>query len=427
MSEPGFPIDRRRLIAGIGVLAGTGLLPLSAFAKTRARVVIIGGGFGGATAARMLRDLLPSANITLLEPNATYSACPFSNLVIGDTRAITDQNFSYEALRRSGIAVIAERATAVDPVARTVTSGDGRTLTYDRLILSPGIDFRWNAIERYDAAAADQMPHAWKAGSGTLRLRDQLVAMDDGGLVVMSVPAPPFRCPPGPYERASLIANYLKKHKPNSKLLILDSQDTFSKMPLFMEAWETHYPDHLEWRAASQDGRVIGVDPATLTLSTDFEDIPANVANVIPPQKAGEIASRAGVADATGWCPINAISFESALQPGIHVIGDATIAAPMPKSAFSANLQAKVCAIAVARLLSEMDAQSTVLANTCYSFITPDEAVSIAGVYSNEGGKFTNIEGAGGLSPLGAGADVRKAEAAQADAWFAAITGEAFG
>jgi sulfide dehydrogenase [flavocytochrome c] flavoprotein chain len=427
MSEPGFPIDRRRLIAGIGVLAGTGLLPLSAFAKTRARVVIIGGGFGGATAARMLRDLLPSANITLLEPNATYSACPFSNLVIGDTRAITDQNFSYEALRRSGIAVIAERATAVDPVARTVTSGDGRTLTYDRLILSPGIDFRWNAIERYDAAAADQMPHAWKAGSGTLRLRDQLVAMDDGGLVVMSVPAPPFRCPPGPYERASLIANYLKKHKPNSKLLILDSQDTFSKMPLFMEAWETHYPDHLEWRAASQDGRVIGVDPTTLTLSTDFEDIRANVANVIPPQKAGEIASRAGVVDATGWCPINAISFESALQPGIHVIGDATIAAPMPKSAFSANLQAKVCAIAVARLLSEMDAQSTVLANTCYSFITPDEAVSIAGVYSNEGGKFTNIEGAGGLSPLGAGADVRKAEAAQADAWFAAITGEAFG
>jgi sulfide dehydrogenase [flavocytochrome c] flavoprotein chain len=427
MSEPGFPIDRRRLMAGIGALAGTGLLPLSAFAKTRARVVIIGGGFGGATAARMLRDLLPSANIILLEPNATYTACPFSNLVIGDTRAITDQNFSYEALRRSGIAVIAEPATAVDPVARTVTSGDGRTLTYDRLILSPGIDFRWNAIEGYDAAAADQMPHAWKAGSGTLRLRDQLVAMEDGGLVVMSVPAPPFRCPPGPYERASLIANYLKKHKPNSKLLILDSQDTFSKMPLFMEAWETHYPDHLEWRAASQDGRVIGVDPATLTLSTDFEDIPANVANVIPPQKAGEIASRAGVADATGWCPINAISFESALQPGIHVIGDATIAAPMPKSAFSANLQAKVCAIAVARLLSEMDAQSTVLANTCYSFIAPDEAVSIAGVYSNEGGKFTNIDGAGGLSPLGAGADVRKAEAAQADAWFAAITGEAFG
>jgi sulfide dehydrogenase [flavocytochrome c] flavoprotein chain len=427
MSEPGFPIDRRRLMAGIGALAGTGLLPLSAFAKTRARVVIIGGGFGGATAARMLRDLLPSANIILLEPNATYTACPFSNLVIGDTRAITDQNFSYEALRRSGIAVIAEPATAVDPVARTVTSGDGRTLTYDRLILSPGIDFRWNAIEGYDAAAADQMPHAWKAGSGTLRLRDQLVAMEDGGLVVMSVPAPPFRCPPGPYERASLIANYLKKHKPNSKLLILDSQDTFSKMPLFMEAWETHYPDHLEWRAASQDGRVIGVDPTTLTLSTDFEDIRANVANVIPPQKAGEIASRAGVVDATGWCPINAISFESALQPGIHVIGDATIAAPMPKSAFSANLQAKVCAIAVARLLSEMDAQSTVLANTCYSFITPDEAVSIAGVYSNEGGKFTNIEGAGGLSPLGAGADVRKAEAAQADAWFAAITGEAFG
>lgn len=427
MSELGFPIDRRRLMAGIGALAGTGLIPLSAFAKTRARLVIIGGGFGGATAARILRDLLPSASVTLLEPNATYTACPFSNLVIGGTRAITDQNFSYEALSRSGVAVIAERATAVDPVARTVTSGDGRVLVYDRLILSPGIDLRWNAIEGYDAGAVDQMPHAWKAGPGTQRLRDQLVAMDDGGLVVMSVPAPPFRCPPGPYERASLIANYLKTQKPSSKLLILDSQDTFSKMPLFRQAWATHYPDHLEWRAASQDGRVVRVDPDTLTLSTDFETMRADVVNMIPPQKAGEIAERAGVADATGWCPINATSFESVLQPGIHVIGDATIAAPMPKSAFSANLQAKVCAIAVARLLSEMDAEPTVLANTCYSFITPDEAVSIAGVYSNEGGKFTNIDGAGGLSPLGAGADVRKAEAAQADAWFAAITGEAFG
>ena len=398
-----------------------------AFAKTRARVVIVGGGFGGATAARTLRDLLPSANITLLEPNATYTACPFSNLVVGGTRAIADQTFSYSALSRSGITVIPEQATSVDPVAKVVTCSDGRALAYDRLILSPGIDFRWNAIEGYDAATVDRMPHAWKAGPGTLRLRDQLAAMDDGGLVVMSVPAPPFRCPPGPYERASLIANYLKNHKPSSKLLILDSQDSFSKMPLFKEAWERHYPDHLEWRAASQDGRVIRVDPATLTLSTDFEDIRAVVANVIPPQKAGEIAARAGVADATGWCPIDATSFESTLQPGIHVIGDATIAAPMPKSAFSANLQAKVCAVAVARLLSEMDAQPTVLANTCYSFITPDEAVSIAGVYSNDGGKFTNIDGAGGLSPIGAGADVRRAEAAQAEAWFAAITAEAFG
>jgi len=414
-------------MAGIGALAGTNLLPLSAFAQTRARVTIIGGGFGGATAARMLRDLLPSARITLLEPNATYTACPFSNLVIGGTRSITDQHFSYDALSLSGITVIPEHATDVDPVARVVTCGDGRTLAYDRLILSPGIDFRWNAIEGYDAAAVDRMPHAWKAGPGTLRLRDQLLAMEDGGLVVMSVPAPPFRCPPGPYERASLIANYLKNHKPSSRLLILDSQDAFSKMPLFKEAWERHYPDHLDWRAASQDGRVICVDPSSLTLSTDFEDIRADVANVIPPQKAGEIAERAGVTDATGWCPIDATSFESVLQPGIHVIGDATIAAPMPKSAFSANLQAKVCAIAVARLLSAMDAQPTVLANTCYSFITPDEAVSIAGVYSNAGGKFTNIDGAGGLSQLGAGADVRKAEAAQAEAWFGAITGEAFG
>ncbi|KCZ94122.1 NAD(P)/FAD-dependent oxidoreductase [Hyphomonas johnsonii] len=428
MTERVSDTNRRHVLAGLGALAvpfvdfGT-----QAFAQTRARIVIVGGGFGGATAARSLRRLLPNADITLVEPNPTYTACPFSNLVVGGTRDISAQAFTYAPLVQTGITIIHDRAIEIDASRKEITLGGGASLTYDRLILSPGIDFRWGAIEGYDQSAAKRAPHAWKAGDQTVLLRDQLAAMEDGGLVVMSVPAPPFRCPPGPYERASLIANYLKTRKPRSKLLILDHQDRFSKMPLFKEAWAENYPDHLEWRGASDDGRVSRFDAASLTLSTDFDDIRADVANVIPPQKAGEIADRAGVADATGWCPINATSFESTLQNDIHVIGDATIAAPMPKSAFSANLQAKICAIAVARLVSDMAPEPTILANTCYSFVTPDQAVSISGVYSNALGQFSSIEGAGGLTPVGAMSNVRSAEAAQAEAWFAAITGEAFG
>ncbi len=420
--------NRRHVLAGLGVLA----IPLMdvgarAFAQARARIVIVGGGFGGATAARSLRRLLPNADITLVESNAVYTACPFSNLVIGGTRDINDQTFTYAPLAQSGITVLHDRAIAIDAGRKEVKFGGGALITYDRLILSPGIDFRWGAIDGYDQAAADRAPHAWKAGRQTILLRNQLAAMDDGGLVAMSVPAPPFRCPPGPYERASLIANYLKTFKPRSKLLILDHQDSFSKMPLFKGAWAENYPDHLEWRGASDDGRVSRFDAASLTLYTDFDEIRADVVNIIPPQEAGEIARGAGVVDATGWCPINATSFESTLQSSIHVIGDATIAAPMPKSAFTANLQAKICAIAVARLVSDMEPEPTILANTCYSFVTPDQAVSISGVYSNDIGQFRYIEGAGGLSPVGAMPNVRTTEAEQAEAWFAATTGEAFG
>lgn len=370
---------------------------------------------------------MPSAEVTLVEPNATYAACPFSNLVVTGLRDFGAQQFQYAALSKEGITLANDRATDVDAVARTVSLEGGETLSYDKLVLSPGVDVRWNALEGYDEAAANTLPHAWKAGPQTTLLRDQLLSMEDGGLVVMTVPPAPYRCPPGPYERASLIAHYLKTQKPRSKLLILDAKDAFSKMPLFEEAWAEAYPDHLEWRGASDDGRVSSVDAATRTVFTDFETVQGDVVNIIPPQKAGEIAARAGVSDATGWCPVNAISFESTLQPDIHVIGDASIAAPMPKSAFSANLQAKICAIAIARMLSGQSPQPTLLANTCYSYTGPDAAVSITGVYTNDDEIFSNVPGAGGLSPLAAGAAVRAAEAAQAEAWFSAVTAEAFG
>jgi len=420
-------LPRRRFTYAMAALGLSGLLSPQVLAKTSsARLVVIGGGFGGATAARFAKRLLPSLSVTLVEPNAQYVACPFSNLVLAGLRDLQQQTFSYDALSREGITVAQDTAVDVDNKARNVKLAGGASLPYDRLILAPGIDFRWGALEGYDETATERMPHAWKAGSQTTLLRNQLRSMDDGGVVALSVTAAPFRCPPGPYERASLIAAYLARHKPRSKVLILDSNERFSKQPLFVNAWEEKYPGMVEWRAASNDGRVTRVDPSSMQVHTDFESIKAGVINIVPPQQAGLIAQRAGTTDATGWCPINAISFESLLQTHIHVIGDATIAAPMPKSAFSANAQAKICAIAIARLISEREVESTTLANTCYSYLAPNEAISVAGVYSSATGNFTNIPNAGGISPLQNSNGLREREAKQAHDWFSTITSETF-
>jgi sulfide dehydrogenase [flavocytochrome c] flavoprotein chain len=418
---------RRTVLTGLGAAALAAALPGAANARTRAQIVVLGGGFGGATAARFIRTFLPEASVTLIEANPAYIACPFSNLVIGGERDIADQAFGYEQTAATGIRVVHDTAIAVDAVRHTVTGQSGAVWSYDRLIMSPGIDFRWDAIEGYGEDAATVFPHAWKAGEQTLLLRRQLEAMQDGGTVVMSVPPAPFRCPPGPYERASLIAQYLQTHKPGSRLLILDAQEQFSKQPLFEEAWAGLYPGIVERRGAQDFGRVISVDPAARSLSTEFETVTADVANVIPPQKAGTIAQRAGVADATGWCPVDPVTFASLLQPDIHVIGDAIIAAPMPKSAFAANLQAKLCALQVSRLLAGLAPQPVPLTNTCYSFTSGKTAISITGVYSASESGFRSIEGSGGLSPMNAGSHVRESEAMQANTWFDTITRQAFG
>jgi len=315
----------------------------------------------------------------------------------------------------------------VTPGGQPVTLADGARLAYDRLVLAPGIDIKWGALSGYDEAAAGQMPHAWRAGEQTLLLRRQLEAMDDGGLVVISAPANPFRCPPGPYERASLIAHFLKTKKPKSKLIVLDAKDAFSKQRLFQAAWAELYPGLLEWVPLSKGGNVTSVDPATRTLMTDFGKHQAKVANVIPPQKAGRIAEVAGVADRSGWCPIDPATFESKLQAGIHVIGDAAIAGAMPKSAFAANSQAKVCAAAVATLLAGGTPSVPKLINTCYSLVAPDYGISVASVYQPTGGQLADVPGAGGVSPSDAPRETRKAEAVLAEAWFRTITTEAFG
>jgi len=417
---------RRAFLGGSAVAASTVLLPAPTLAQGKARVVVLGGGFAGTICARELRRVEPQLTVTLVEVNPTYTACPFSNSVIAGLRDIVAQRFGYEAVRAEGVAVVQDQARSVDAQRRLVSLNSGSTLGYDRLVLAPGIDFRWGALPGYDEAAAGSMPHAWKAGEQTLLLRRQLEAMADGGTVVISAPANPFRCPPGPYERASLIAYYLKSKKPRSKLIVLDAKDSFSKQRLFQAAWQQLYPGLLEWVSLSNGGKVTKVDPATRTLVTDFATYKADVANVIPPQRAGRIAEIAGVSDQTGWCPIDPITFESPLQTGIHVIGDAAIAGAMPKSAFGANAEAKVCAVGIAALLRDETPSSPKLINTCYSLVAPDYGISIAGVYHPLNGRLADVEGAGGLSPAEAPPDFRALEASYAEAWFRTITAETF-
>ena len=401
--------------------------PRPSFAQSAARIVVVGGGFGGASCARALKQIDAKLQVTLVEPNRTFTACPFSNTVIAGLRSIEAQQFTYDKIAADGVTVIAQAATRIDPQARTAGLADGTSLAYDRLVLAPGIDLRFDALPGYDEAAAAKMPHAWKAGEQTLLLRKQLEAMDDGGLVVIAAPANPYRCPPGPYERACLIAYYLKTKKPRSKLLILDAKDAFSKQRLFQNAWKELYPGLVEWISLSQGGKVNAVDSSTNTLITDFGNHTAQVANVIPPQRAGRIAGIAGVADNTGWCAIDPVTFESKSVPNIHVIGDACIAGTMPKSAFSANAQAKACAGAVATLIAGGTPAAPKLINTCYSLAAPDYGFSVAGVYHPKNGLLADVEGSGGVSPADAPRDFRASEAVYAQSWFETTTAEVFG
>jgi sulfide dehydrogenase [flavocytochrome c] flavoprotein subunit len=418
-------LSRRSFVSASAASAALFATPL--IAQAAPRVIVVGGGFAGASAARALKRADPRIVVMLVEASRTFTACPFSNLVIGGLRDISAQQFGYDRIAADGVRVVFASATGVNPQARTVAVSTGDTLPYDRLVLAPGIDIRWGALPGYDEAAAGKMPHAWKAGEQTLLLRRQLEAMDDGGTVIISAPDNPFRCPPGPYERASLIAHYLKMKKPKSKLIVLDAKDAFSKQRLFQNAWKELYPEHLEWVGLSKGGKVTAVQPANNTLTTDFGDHKGDVVNVIPPQKAGRIAELAGAADRTGWCPIDPTTFASRLVPNVHVLGDATIAGGMPKSAFTANAQAKVCAAAIATLLAGGTPAEPKLINTCYSVVAPDYGINVAGVYQPVNGMLTEVPGSGGVSPVDAPRSVRAQEAVFAEGWFKTITSEVFG
>lgn len=416
---------REFLTVGAGALALPWAGGWSAPARAKGRVVVIGGGFGGATAARYLRQFDPGIEVTLVEKNRSYYTCPFSNTVLGGINDIAFIRHDYRQLRTvHGVQVVHDTVESLDPEARTVRLRSGKRLPFDRAIVSPGISLQWNAIEGYDEAAAERMPHAWMAGDQTRLLRRQLEAMPDGGTFVMAVPANPFRCPPGPYERASLIAHYFKQTKPRSKLIILDAKDKFSKQGLFQQAWnERLYPGIIEWVPLSEGGEVVRVDPGKGMLYTDFAEYKAAAANVIPPQRAARLAIDADLADESGWCPVDQRSFESTRHRGVHVIGDSCLAGAMPKSGYAANSQGKVCAAAVAAALNGEPTPEPSWINTCYSLLSPDLGISVAAVYRLRDGVITEVEG-GGVSP-----DLSRAreEAEYARGWYRNITAEMFG
>ncbi|KJC46782.1 cytochrome C [Bradyrhizobium sp. LTSP885] len=417
-------LTRRDVVRGAAVVAAA-TLACPAFAQSAARVAVIGGGFGGAACARALRRLDATLQVTLIEPNTTFTACPLSNEVIAGLRELPQQTFTYDKVAADGIVVVAQAAKRVDAQARTIGFGDDTTLSYDRLVLAPGIELRFDALPGYDEAASAQMPHAWKAGEQTMLLRRQLEAMDDGGLVVIAVPAAPLRCPPAPYERASLIAHYLKARKPRSKVLVLDAKDTYSQQKLFENAWKELYPGMIERVALSQGGRVTSVNPATNEIVTDFGNYTAAVANVIPPQKAGRIAEIAGAADHTGWCPIDPVSFASKLVPNVYVIGDACIAGGIPKSASAASAQGKACAAAIVNALAGKAPDTPRLDGACYNTVAPGYAFSLKGIYQPKQDQYAESEVT--TSPVEASREVRQREAEQALEWFKTITGDAFG
>ncbi len=419
---------RRDLLKLAGATAVAGAFADRVFADARGSVVVVGGGFGGATCSRYLRRLAPGLDVTLVARNEKFVTCPFSNTVIGGIRELDSVTFAYDGLKRAGVTVVHDEAVSIDAENDGIQLSGGDKLPYDRLVLSPGIDIKWSAIEGYDEAAAQRMPHAWIAGSQTRLLSDQLAAMEDGGLVVIAAPANPFRCPPGPYERASLIANYLHRHKPRSKLLILDSKDGFSKQGLFREGWERLYPGLIEWVGFSEGGNVVAVEPETMTVKTDFDTFRPDVANIIPPQRSARLVDTAGLADGDGWCSVDQRTFASRAVPNIHILGDAVIAGAMPKSGFSANSQAKVCARAIVNLLTEKSPPEPAFINTCYSLLSADYGISVAAVYRlDENGEIASIPGSGGVSPSNATDEFRQAEAEFASGWYASITADMFG
>lgn len=419
-------VTRRQAIVLSSTFVG-GMLAAPALATGRAKVVVVGGGFGGVSAARELRAIDPSIEVTLVVDSDSYSTCPFSNLVIAGERSMSAITFGYDGLAAAGVVIRQGMATRIDADRRVVVLEDGDELAFDRAIVSPGIELKYGAVPGYDEAAATRMPHAWKAGAQTELLRDQLAALRPGGTFVMSVPDNPYRCPPGPYERASLVAWYLSRHNPTAKIIIVDGKDTFSKQSLFQQAWKERYPGMITHVPFAESGGVTEVDPETLEVHTPFETFKGDVVNFIPPQRAAAVAANSGLTGTGEWCQIDQATFESLIVPHVHVLGDAAIVGDMPKSGFSASVQGGVCAHVVAALLRGEEPPQGVLLNTCYSLVAPDYGISVAGVYRlNDERLLKSVEGSGGNSPLEVADGFRQAEADHARDWYATQTSRLF-
>jgi sulfide dehydrogenase [flavocytochrome c] flavoprotein chain len=370
-------------------------------APSKARVVVVGGGFGGATAAKYIRLWDPSIDVVLVERESAFVSCPISNLVLGGYTSMGELTRGYDALRRHGVQVVRDEVTAIDAAGKKVRLASGGDLTYERLIVSPGIDFNFGEVQGYEAAMqSGRVLHAWKAGPQTAALRKQLEEMPDGGVYVLSVPMAPYRCPPGPYERASMVAAYFKQAKPRSKVLVLDANpDVTSKAGLFKRAWSDLYPGILEYRGNS---RAVAVDGNARTVKLELDDVKADVLNVVPPHRAADIAQKAGLITTNNrWCDVDWRTMESKAVKGVHVLGDATLSAPaMPKSASMANNHAKIAAAAVVELLNGRTPQPMKIINTCYSFVTEKEAIRVSSVHEWEPnqGTLVAVKGSGGVS-----------------------------
>ncbi|MEY4283645.1 MAG: Sulfide dehydrogenase [flavocytochrome c] flavoprotein chain precursor [Pseudomonadota bacterium] len=401
-------MKRRQFIQYAGAASLTSAAALSGCATVggnQPKVVVIGGGYAGATAAKYTRMWSEGKiDVTLIEPNDAFVSCPISNLVIGGHKTLQDITTPYDNLgKRHGVRLVKGMVDAIDATKKTVTLAGGQTLPYDRLIVSPGIDFMFEEVPGMQiAGATEKVPHAWKAGPQTVNLRKQLEAMPNGGVFAMSIPAAPYRCPPGPYERACQVASYFKTHKPKSKILILDENaDITSKAGLFRKAWADHYAGMIDYRP---NHKVMDVDANTRTLTFEFNDpVKADVLNYIPRMRAGAIAVKTGLATANKrWCEVDFLTFESKAAAGIHVLGDATLSAPlMPKSGHMANQHAKVCAAAVVAMLQGQAVDTMPLYNnTCYSFVTATDVVHVASVHRYDAEKKTmvTVPGSGGLS-----------------------------
>jgi sulfite dehydrogenase len=390
--------DFLKLSAAAATLSAAGCATTSA---SRGRVVVIGGGFGGATAAKYIRMWDPAIEVVLVEREGAFVSCPISNLVLAGYSTMQEITTGYDGLRRHGVQMVRDEATAIDPAKRTVKLARGGDLTYDRLVVSPGIDFTFGDVAGYEAAmTGGHVLHAWKAGAQTVELRKRLEQMKDGGVFVISVPVAPYRCPPGPYERASVVAAYFKQAKPRSKVLVLDANpDVTSKPGLFKAAWKDLYGGNLEFRG---NAKAIGIDAKTMTVKLEVEDVKGDVLNVVPPHGAGQIVRQAGLLTSSQrWCDVDWRTMESKTVKGIHVLGDATLAASgMPKSGSMANNHGKIAAAAIVELLNGREPQPLKIINTCYSFVSQKEAIRVSSVHEWDAaqGTLIPVKGSGGVS-----------------------------
>lgn len=415
----------RRSFIGTATAASIAAPSVFAGAHGKPRVVVVGGGAGGATAARYIaKDSKGEIDVTLIEPSRAYYTCFFSNLYLGGFKDVEDIGHSYGKIASTGVNVVHDWAIGVDRDAKTVSLAGGASVPYDKLILSPGIDFVDGAVEGWDLSSQNAMPHSYKAGSQTELLKAQLAAMPAGGVFAMVAPPNPYRCPPGPYERVSMVAHHLKANNPTAKIIVADPKPKFSKMGLFQEGWADHYAGMIDWIGKDFGGGEVSVDPSAMTITIDGETTKVDVCNVIPAMKAGGIAHQAGVTKGN-WAPVNAADMSTKADQNIYVLGDSSHQGDMPKSGFSANSQAKVCANAVRGALTGSKVFPAKFSNTCWSLIATDDGVKVGATYEATDEKIAKIDGF--VSKTGESAELRKATYEESEGWYSGITADMFG